>query len=274
MTKNYPDITVILTLYKTPENKLKNLNQYKKYKTIFFDQESNGNLKNKIRYFFKGNFKYYSSPRNIGLSKSSNFLLSKVKTRYCLFTQPDIKIYDTSILMLKKSMKLKTNVIFSAPKFVKKIKNSNNNKRLSLKIVNKVNAACMMCDVEKLKKIGFFDEDFFLYWEDIFLMNKINQTNYKMLLTNNALASHDSSNSSINTMKINFIRNKNFMYGELVYDYKLNKLRKLKIIRKLFQNIMFFFFNSLLFKLKHALINFANIMGIFKFLKFCIKIKH
>ena len=102
MTKNYSDITVILTLYKTPENKLKNLNQYKKYKTIFFDQESNGNLKNKIRYFFKGNFKYYSSLRNIGLSKSSNFLLSKVKTRYCLFTQPDIKIYDTSILMLKK----------------------------------------------------------------------------------------------------------------------------------------------------------------------------
>ena len=95
-----------------------------------------------------------------------------------------------------------------------------------------------------------------------------------MLLTNNALASHDSSNSSINTMKINFIRNKNFMYGELVYDYKLNKLRKLKIIRKLLQNIMFFFFNSLLFKLKHALINFANIMGIFKFFKFCIKIKH
>ena len=155
--KNYSDITVILTLYKTPENKLKNLNQYKKYKTIFFDQESNGNLKNKIRYFFKGNFKYYSSPRNIGLSKASNFLLSKVKTRYCLFTQPDIKIYDTSILMLKKSMKLKTDVIFSAPKFVKKIKNSYNNKRLSLKIVNKVNAACMMCDVEKLKKIGFFD---------------------------------------------------------------------------------------------------------------------
>ena len=98
MTKNHSDITVILTLYKTPENKLKNLNQYKKYKTIFFDQESNGNFENKIRYFYKGNFKYYSSTRNIGLSKSSNFLLTKVKTKYCLFTQPDIKIHDTSIL--------------------------------------------------------------------------------------------------------------------------------------------------------------------------------
>ena len=242
MTNNYSDITVILTLYKTPVNKLKNLNQYKKYKTIFFDQESDGNFKDKIKYIFEGNFKYYSSLKNIGLSKSSNFLLSKVKTRYCLFTQPDVKIDHKSILILKKTMKLKENVIFSTPKFVKKIKTSNNVKKLNFKIMNKVNAACMMCDVKKLKYVGFFDEDFFLYWEDIFLMKKINQTKYKMLLANSALATHDSSQSSINSAKTNFIRAKNFMYGELVYDYKLNKFRILKIIRKLLQNIMFFFF--------------------------------
>ena len=95
-----------------------------------------------------------------------------------------------------------------------------------------------------------------------------------MLLANSALATHDSSQSSINSAKTNFIRAKNFMYGELVYDYKLNKFRILKIIRKLLQNIMFFFFNSVLFKLKQALINFANIMGVFKFLNFYIKIKY
>ena len=39
------DITVILTLYKTPKKILKKLNQYKKYKLILFDQSSDGKFK-------------------------------------------------------------------------------------------------------------------------------------------------------------------------------------------------------------------------------------
>ena len=41
MKKNYKDITVILTLYKTPINKLDNLRNYKNYKIIIFDQGKN-----------------------------------------------------------------------------------------------------------------------------------------------------------------------------------------------------------------------------------------
>ena len=36
----------------------------------------------------------------------------------------------------------------------------------------------MLCDVKKLKKIGFFDEDFFLYWEDIDLIERINNSKF------------------------------------------------------------------------------------------------
>ena len=35
------DITVILTLYKTPKSKIKNLKQYNNLKLIIFDQKSN-----------------------------------------------------------------------------------------------------------------------------------------------------------------------------------------------------------------------------------------
>ena len=41
------DITVILTLYKTPHDKLKNLEQYKTFKTIIFEQEGGNNSKKK-----------------------------------------------------------------------------------------------------------------------------------------------------------------------------------------------------------------------------------
>ena len=122
--------------------------------------------------------------------------------------------------------------------------------------------------LSKIKKIGFFDEDFFLYWEDIFLMKKINQTNYKMIKANNAFASHESSNSSEDTYKTRYIRELNFMYGELLYDYKLGKLRFMKISRKLFQNIILFFFNIVIFQLKRAYKNFAKTFGIIKFIRF------
>ena len=126
----------------------------------------------------------------------------------------------------------------------------------------------MLCDVKKLKKIGFFDEDFFLYWEDIFLMNKINKSNYKMIFANNIRAFHGGGKSTESNLKVQFIRNCNFKYGELVYDYKLIKLRLLKIIRQLFQNIIFLIINFFTFKKNNFFQNLAIITGILKFLKF------
>ena len=82
----------------------------------------------------------------------------------------------------------------------------------------------MLCDVKKLREIGFFDEDFFLYWEDMFLMDKINKSNYKMILVPNAKVIHSGGKSTNNNFKIRFIRILNFKYGELIYDYKMNKL--------------------------------------------------
>jgi len=128
-----------------------------------------------------------------------------------------------------------------------------------------------LCNVKELNKIGFFDEDFFLYWEDVFLEKKINLSKYKMAIVINAFVQHDSSQSSKKNFKIDFIRHSNFIYGELVYEFKLNKLRFLKVFRKFFQNIFLFIFNILIFQLKEAFKNIALINGILKFIYFYLK---
>jgi len=265
MKKKNGDITVIITLYKTPKAKLINLIQYKNFKNILFEQESDNSSKKKIKKNLHFKFKYYSSKKNIGLSKSSNFLLKKVNTKYCLFTQADVKISEKSINLLKKILSKNKNVILVGPNF-KRNKSKNKSKQYSF--VKKLDAACMLCDVKKLKKIEFFDEDFFLYWEDIFLMNKINKSNYKMIFANNAKAIHGVGKSTERNLKVQFIRNSNFKYGELLYDYKLIKLRLLKIIRQFFQNIIFLIINFVSFKKKNFFQNLAIITGILKFLKF------
>ena len=269
MKKNNKDITVIVTLYKTPIKKLYTLIQYKNFKNIIFNQESNSYFKKKLKKILGFEFRYHFSKKNIGLSKASNFLLSKVNTKFCLFTQADVIIEENEIKKLEKILSKKKDAIFVAPNFKKKSKN----KLQKYNYVKKLDIACVLVDVKKLKKIGFFDEDFFLYWEDIYLIYKINKSNYKMIVANKIKAYHYNSSSTLKNLNIKFIRDSNFKYGELLYDYKLHKLRQIKITRQLFQNLVFFIIRVFFFKRKKYLVNLANIYGILKFLMFLINKK-
>ena len=92
-----------------------------------------------------------------------------------------------------------------------------------------------------------------------------------MAVVFNSTVKHDSSQSSERNYKTDYIRFSNFIYGELIFEFKLNKLRFLKVFRKLIQNIFLFIFNILIFQLKDAFKNIALISGILKFVIFYIK---
>lgn len=261
------DVTVIMTLYKTPLSKLKNLKNYKNFKLILFEQETDGKNFHELKKNLKLNFKYYYSKKNLGLSKASNLLFSKVKTRYFLFTQPDIKISINEIKKLYKAIKKNKDLIFVTPVHSRTKKIINGTKP-NLKIVKKIKAAIMMCDTKKVKKTGFFDEDYFLYWEDISLMKKINNSEFKMAIVKNSFATHNDSESSIKSLKVNQIRQINFIYGEFLFDYKNNQFRLIKLTRKILQNLALFFFNIIFYKQDKILENYANLLGMLKFIKF------
>ena len=265
MNKN---ISVIITLYKTPKVMLKRLHQYKKFPLFLFEQEGNVERKREIKKILNFDFNYYYSKKNLGLSKSSNFLLGKVNSRFLLFTQPDIIIDHKSIIDLIKIFEKDKNIIFVSPNISSKKKKPRIKK---VSYVKKINAACMICDVKKLKKLGFFDENYFLYWEDIDLMRRVNKMNYKMITANKIYAKHSSSQSSENNLKTKFIRSSNFIYGELIYDLKYKKLRIVKIFRKIIQNMILFFFNIIRFDLKSIIINLSIIYGVIKFILFLLK---
>ena len=258
-------ISVIITLFRTPLEKIKNLNQYKNFDILVFDQEKSDRSREFLKKNLKFQFKYYGSKKNIGLGKASNFLLNKVKSKYCLFTQPDVKIKYASIIRLKKILEKNRKAICISPTTIKKKRKNYYEKK------NKIDFSCVMFDVKKMKKINFFDEDYFLYWEDIDLMNRINKSGYYMLQANNVLFQHYSSSSSDDTDEISIIRNKNYIYGEFLNDYKNNKLKIYKVFRKIFQNIFLFFFNIFIFRIKNSKINLAKLLGINKFIIFYLK---
>ena len=253
------DITVIIPLYKTPHHLIKNITQYKDLKLIILDQSNDHKLKLKI---LKQNLniqKYIMINKNLGFAKACNYLLKNVTSNYCLLTQADIIIKLKSIKELLKSINKVDNCIISAPNL------SKSNKSSKVKVVDNVIGANFLFDVNKMKKFKFFDEQFFLYWEDVDLCHRINKTKYKIIISGKANAKHLSSKSSNNNLKTFFIRNINFKFGEYLYYNKINKFKKIKSLRQIFTNLIYFLTNLLSFKFLKSLQNIAYILGIFKF---------
>ena len=89
-----------------------------------------------------------------------------------------------------------------------------------------------------------------------------------MALVKNSFATHNDSESSIKSLKVNQIRQINFIYGEFLFDYKNNQFRLIKLIRKILKNLGIFFFNIIFYKQDKILENYANLLGMFKFIKF------
>ena len=114
------DITVILLLYKTPTNLIQNLNFYKDFKIIILDQSNDFKLKQRLKKILPNIIYYKVTNTNRGFGAGINFLVNKVRTKYFLCTQPDVKIYKKNILELKKPFLKNDNCIVSIPTINKK----------------------------------------------------------------------------------------------------------------------------------------------------------
>lgn len=131
------DISVIVPLYKTPIYQLEKFRQYKDFRLIFLSQDPNLYEKKYLEKILEKNFIYYTVEKNIGLARASNFLLSKVKTKYCLFTQADVEINFNSIILLKLALIHNKESILSNPRFVKKIDHKKNSLKKKYKLKKK-----------------------------------------------------------------------------------------------------------------------------------------
>ena len=262
---NDQDISIVFLLYKTPKKILKNLLKYKNYKVFILDQSNDKDVQIWLKKKFKKIQFIGSFGKNIGFAKGINFLTKKIKTKYFLCTQPDVVISDKSIKMLKKTFSTKKNCIISIPNI-----NSSKSKKGLIKVDN-FYGGIFMADKSKFLKMKMFDENFFFYWEDVDLSNRIKNSNYEIFLNSNAKAKHFYGTSSAFSFKSYFIRSSNFKFGEYLFQYKNNKLRLIKVLR---QSITFLFiplFFLVTFRPIKALEKLFYFIGILKFILFILK---
>ena len=252
---NYRDITIGIVTFKSEKvifDCLKSINKIKKI--IIFDNSNDKSLKTKVKKKYP-KIKYILSNKNLGFGGGNNKILNLVKTKLFFLLSPDtILNKECEYELLKKVNNIKN---FSVLAPFAKEKNygffdqeKKNSKKFFFE-VDYVKGFSMLFNSKKLKKFKGFDENIFLYLEEIDLCKRLRDKNEKIFIYKKAKIKHLGAKSSDIGFEYEKCRNWHWMWSKVYFDKKhkgilfaLSKyfLEILNIFLKFF--LYLFIFNS------------------------------
>ena len=250
---NDQDITVIITSFHSGEkifNCIESIN--KDVKIIVVENSNDQELKKKIQSKYK-NVDCILSEENLGYGAGNNLGLSKVLTNYALIVNPDVTLEKDTIDNFFLTINNVKNFGIIAPISKDEIyTNFSIDNDKNLKEVESVKGFAMFLSMNNLKEIKFFDENFFLYFEEIDLCKRISKNDIKIYNDPSIKVNHlggTSHDSELNkTMELS--RNWHWMWSSFYYHKKhygyINAL--LKISPKLLSSLTKFIFYLLIFQ--------------------------
>ena len=136
-------------------------------KTIIIDNSQDYELKKDIEEKYK-NISVYLKENN-GVSSALNYAVEKIKTKYFLQISPDLEFnFEDLKIFLDFAKTKKNNFAALGPRFldVKQKSHKQINENLELGKIDSIHGSCMFIDKDIFLKIGKFDENFFLYFEE------------------------------------------------------------------------------------------------------------
>jgi N-acetylglucosaminyl-diphospho-decaprenol L-rhamnosyltransferase len=189
----FNQITIVITSYKSDEKIVKCLKSIKsKCKTIIIENSRNFSFKEKIEKNFT-NTECVIAGENLGYAKGNNLGLSKVKTKYALILNPDAELENNTLKNFFSIANIIKTFAIIAPA-IQDEKNIKNNVT-ELTEVNSVKGFAMFLNLEEFKDVGFFDDNFFIYLEEIDLCKRLRKKNKKIFLDPNILIYHQGGGS-------------------------------------------------------------------------------
>ena len=136
-------------------------------KIIIIDNSQDYELKKDIEEKYK-NISVYLKENN-GVSSALNYAVEKIKTKYFLQISPDLEFnFEDLKFFLDFAKTKKNNFAALGPRFldVKQKSHKQINENLEFGKIDSIHGSCMFVDKDIFFKIGKFDENFFLYFEE------------------------------------------------------------------------------------------------------------
>ena len=246
------DLTIIINTFNSDEKIFSCIESISPNIGIIIIENSNNiEFKNNIEKKYR-NVKCELTGKNLGYANGNNLGLSKVKTKFSLILNPDTLIKKNSIENFFKTANTYPNfgIIGPAIQEEKDLKLKINTKNLIE--VDNVKGFAMFLNMKQFKEIGFFDENFFIYFEEIDLCRRLKKANKKIYLDPNIIINHvggSSHNKSIN-FEMELSRNWHWMWSTFYYHKKYSGFifALLKVIKKLISALFKILFYSIIFK--------------------------
>ena len=169
---NFTDLTIIITCFQS-DNKLKSCLSTidKNIKVIVVENSNRNEFKNQIEQNYN-NVRCVLANENLGYAKGNNIGLKEVKTNYALILNPDTLLDKQAILNFFKFLEKTKEFAIVGP----------GKQGTEISQVEYLKGYALFLNLSEFKEIGYFDENFFMYLEDIDLCKRVRKKIKKYLL--------------------------------------------------------------------------------------------
>ena len=242
---NYSDLTFIIVTFKS-EHIIKDcLSEIpEECKKIIVENSNNHEFYKKLKNE-TSNLQVFIMEENCGYGKGNNFGILKSSTNYVFIINPDTKIYQSDI---NKILNIIEGVDFAiaAPQIIEKFKvykqNTEDKDYLS---VNEVPGMAMLLNKKKFSN-SFFDENFFLYLEEIDLCKRIKDKGEEIIEINVEISHLGNQSHGSFDLEIEKSRNWHWMWSKFYFrkkhkGYFLSLIIYSPILFKLILKLFFYF---------------------------------
>ena len=269
MNNFHKNITFIIVTYRSENIIEKCLKKIpKKSKVIIVENSNDLFLKKKIKKKYP-RIKFLINKKNYGYGKANNIGILNTKTKYAFILNPDAILQKNTIFELKKTIQfLLDDFSIISPNLDNNYGYFNKKKKISiahnLLDVDYVKGFAMLLNLKKINDKKVFDENFFLFLEEIDFCKRIKNLGEKIYIATKSRISHVGKNSSNDDIKIELCRNWHWMWSLFYFNKKhYGTLSAYKItLFKFFSSIIKIFFYWMFFKKKLFLINKFRMLGL------------
>ena len=263
------DITIVINTFNSDEKIFLCLDSISpEYKILIIENSSNSSFKENIEKKYL-NVKCHLTGENLGYAKGNNFGLSKVRSKFALILNPDTQLKENTISNFFTSAKKYPNFAIIAPA-IQEQKDIDDNKYAGIKDlieVDSIKGFGMFLNIQQFKEVGFFDDNFFIYFEEIDLCKRLKRKKKSIYLDPGILIDHlggSSHNISIN-FEMELSRNWHWMWSTFHFHkkYKGFTIALLIISRKFCSALIKLICYSLTFNHKKKKIYYHRLSGLF-----------
>ena len=256
-------LTIVIVSFKSEAKIINCLNSINGPVNIIVVENSNNyNFKKNLEEKFT-NLKCILTGSNLGYAVANNIGLNQVKTKYALILNPDTVLNDHAIKNFLNRAEKQKDFWLMGPANDQMVELEFNNNNL-IEVKN-LKGFAIFLNLVKFNN-NFFDENFFLYFEEIDLCERVKNNNGKIYLDKNIKITHQGASSVQVDKKFELEKNRNWhwMWSTFYYNKKHKGffLALINILPKLFSASIKTLIYSLLFNKNKRDIYYCRLSGI------------